>query len=95
MIKKLEKLFEIYGWIQIVFSAILLAGMVGVVLYFTVSKIIGMIVGIIIVIFGMHIAYRAYKGKGTIHLLSRTIASPELDNKEEENNVPEKEKVIS
>lgn len=93
MSKKLEKLSEIYGWIQIVFSAILLAGMVGVVLYFTVSKILGVIVGIIIAIFGIYIACRAYKGKGTIHLLSRTIASPELDDKEEENNIPDKEKV--
>ena len=92
MSKILEKLSEIFGWIQIVFSVLLLAGIVGVVLFLKVNEALGVIVGVVILVLGIYIACRAYKSKGTIHLLSRTMATPELDNKEEDQPNDKKEK---
>ena len=84
--KTFEKITEIAGWIRIVISFILLGVLLGLVIHYFIDNSIGLIVSIIVVIFvilfGIAAANKAWKGKGTVHLLSRVIASPELDDEE-------------
>lgn len=79
----LETIFEFFGGFVIVVSFIGL----GVICYFGCSYFIGGMNGIIvgafggmlIIFWGIRVAIKAYKGKRTIHFISRVRASPELD----------------
>ena len=84
-----DRLFEIVGWIQIVASPLLLAAIIGFLVYISKPNTIRLIIGIVIVIVGLMVgiiwATKIWKGKkGTIHFISRVNASPELDPPDEE-----------
>ena len=89
MLKKnlLEKAAELWGWLIIVIAFIGLGiGATFSTIYFIsgiAGKIIGLLLAFVIVILGIYIATKQYRGKGTMHALSRTIASPDLDNADE------------
>ena len=75
---------EVIGWLQIVFSLFLLAGVIGFFIYTSNPSLIRLIVGISVaasgLVLGIVLATKAWKRKGTINLISRVSASPELDN---------------
>ena len=83
-----DYVFEIIGWLQIVVSPLLLGLLIGAGIYFTNPNTGRMVAGIAVAILGLTtgiiIATRAWKGKGTIHLVSRVMATPELDELEED-----------
>jgi hypothetical protein len=80
-------MFEVIGWIQIVFSPLLLAGIIGFIIYVSnptaTRLVVGIIVSFIGLIIGIVFANRVWKKHGTMHFVSRVSASPELDNTEE------------
>lgn len=83
-----DYVFEIIGWLQIVASPLLLGFIIGLVIYLsnpgTLRLVIGITVATIGLITGIIIATKAWKKKGTMHFLSRVMATPELDNLEDE-----------
>ena len=83
-----DYLFEIIGWLQIVSSLLLLGLIIGAVIYFSNSGTLSLIIGISVATLGLTtgiiIATRAWKKNGTIHLVSRVMATPELDNLDDE-----------
>lgn len=82
-----DYVFEIIGWLQIVVSPLLLGSIIGLVIYLsnpgTLRLILGISVAILGLITGIIIATKAWKKKGTMHFVSRIMASPELDNLED------------
>jgi len=87
MTKFLEKITELFGWIQIAASPFLVGLIIGAVVYFsnqtTGNLIIGIGVSIIGLVIGILLATRVYKSKkGAVWFLSRTMATPEIDRKE-------------
>lgn len=84
MFKLLEKITELIGWFQIVISPTLLGLGIGCIVYFNFQNLAGLILGIIIsiigLIFGIVLATKKFKTTGTIHFLSRVSATPELNN---------------
>lgn len=83
----LETISEMWGWIVIVLAFVGLGVGGYLVLSYLIKGVLGNIIGAftgaITVFIGIKIANRAYKGKGTIFVLSRTIATPELDKKDD------------
>ena len=83
-----DRFFEIVGWIQIVASPLLFAAIIGFLVYISKPNVTRLIIGIVIVvvglIFGIIWANKIWRGKGTIHFISRVNASPELDPPDEE-----------
>ena len=79
-----EYVFEIIGWLQIVASPLLLGSITGLVIYLsnpgTLRLILGISVATLGLIIGIIIATKAWKKKGTMHFVSRIMATPELDN---------------
>jgi cytochrome c biogenesis protein CcdA len=84
--KILEKLSEIWGAIIIMFSFVMIAIIIGYLLHYYVNPILGIAVGIIIIVFGGIIVIKSYKGKGTFIILSKTIASDDINSKERKEN---------
>ena len=82
-----ELLTEVIGWIQIVFSPLLLFGVIGFLVYVSNPSLTRFIVGIGITLFGLILgivyASKVWKKHGTINFISRVSASPELDNLED------------
>ena len=82
-----DYLFEVIGWLQIVFSLLILGLIVGLIIYFsnpgTFRLLLGIAVTLAGLIAGIVIADKAWKNKGTIDLVSRVSATPELDNLED------------
>lgn len=79
---------EIIGWIQIFLSPFLVGIIIGSIIYLIHQSILTTIIGLFFVLlglfFGIILANRKYRSKeGTIHFLSRTMASPELDKNNE------------
>ena len=96
MFKVIEFIIEVIGWFRIVAGPFFLGLVIGAIVYFPDPTTIKLITGIGIAILGLCIgiywAIKAWKNGGTIKLLSRISATPELDNLEEdseENNTPE------
>lgn len=88
MHKYFEIITEIIGWMQIVASPFLTAVMIGAIIYFpnqtTISLVVAVLVCIIGLCIGILIATKKFKSeKGTIWFLSRTMSTPELDEREE------------
>ena len=91
-----ERLAELWGWIIIVASFVGLAIIGGLISRWliegTLGIVLGVFLGIVILSIGIYIATKYYKGKGTIFVISRTIATPELD-KEDSNDDRKEEEV--
>lgn len=87
-----EFITELIGWLQIVASPLLIGLAIGALIYFpnpsSTRLLLGIIVASIGLVVGIIWATKKWKGKGTIFFLSRVMATPELDNPEEENNKP-------
>ena len=79
---------EILGAIQIVASPLLAAAIIGFLVYVSNPNSLRLIIGIVITVIGLVIgillAIKAWRGKGTMHFVSRVNASPELDHLDEE-----------
>ncbi len=80
----MEWLTEVIGWLQIVIAPLLLAAIIGCIVYFshptTFRLIIGISVTIVGLIVGILYANKIWKKKGTVHFIARASASPELDD---------------
>ena len=79
----MDKVFEIIGWIKIVLSPLITGTLVGAVLYLKFPGALGMMTGILSILIGLVAgilwANRVSKKHGTIHYLSREIASEDFD----------------
>ncbi len=86
--------FEIFtdsmGWLQIVASPLLIGIVTGFIVYLAKPDFNGTIIGISIAALGLIIgiiwATRVWKRKGTIEYVSSLSATPELDNRKEEED---------
>ena len=82
-----EYFTEVIGWLQIVASPFLIASIIGAIIYFIKPNATRFIVASAIVAIGLFIgiiwATRIWKKKGTIHFMSRIMATPELDKNDE------------
>ena len=85
-----EFITEAIGCLQIVASPLLIGLIIGAIIYFTEPTTTRLIIGIIVAVAGLLVgiiwAIKQWKGKGTIWFMSRIMASPELDNADEEKN---------
>jgi len=89
MLNFLEKCSEIYGWIRIMLSPTLIGMGLGSIVYYNNPSSSRLLLGLFICFAGITIgiiwATRIYKSrKGTIHFLSRLMATPELDNNDDD-----------
>jgi hypothetical protein len=77
---------EAIGWLQIVASPLLGGLVVGGVVYLWIGNTTGLVIGICLAVVGLVagivLANRVWKNRGTIDLMSRVNASPELDRLE-------------
>ena len=84
MIKVFEFIAEIIGWLWIALSPLLIGLISGFLIYFSYPTAIGLLLAISLTILGLFIgilwANNAWRGKGTVWLLTRVIASPDLDD---------------
>ncbi|TRW89353.1 hypothetical protein [Flavobacterium sp. GT3R68] len=87
MFKIFEKITELIGWLQIAISPTLLGFGIGCIVYYNFQNSIGFIIGIVISIIGLVcgivLATTKFKTTGTVHFLSRIMATPELDKPDE------------
>jgi hypothetical protein len=83
-----EYFLEIIGWLQITASPLLIGLLTGAVIYFLNPNLLTLIIGSIITatgfIIGIIWATRVWRKHGTMHFLSRIMATPELDKNDEE-----------
>ena len=83
-----EYFTEITGWIQIAISPFFIGIIIGAVIYFLKPNKLTLIIAFIIAIIGLCIgivwATKVWRKKGTIHFISRTMATPDLDPPTEE-----------
>ncbi len=79
---------EVVGWLQIVASPLLTGLIIGAIIYFSnpnnLQLILAISVTLIGLIVGIVFATRVWKKQGTMHFISRVMATPELDNLDEE-----------
>jgi len=79
---------EVAGWLQIVASPLLAGVIIAAFIYFPDPTILRLVIAIGVALLGLIVgtifATRVWKKQGTIHFVSRVMASPELDNLEEE-----------
>lgn len=92
--KVLEFITELIGWLLIVASPLLIGLAIGAIIYFPNPSMARLVFGIMVASIGLLVgiiwATKKWKGKGTVFFLSRTMATPELDNPDEEMNKPDK-----
>ena len=85
--KAFETIFEIFGWLEIAVSPALIGIILGCVIYFNVERPFGLGFGIAVAALGIVVgiiwATKVWRKRGTIRFLSRTMATPELDDKDE------------
>lgn len=78
------------AWLQIVASPLIIGLIIGGIIYYsnpsTTRLIIGIIVSLAGLIVGIKWATKKWKGKGTLEFMSRTMATPELDKWDDEEN---------
>lgn len=90
MFKILENIIELIGWVKIAISPLVIGFILGLIVYAYKEDTLGLIIGITLTVLGLIVgiiwATRVWKKQGTMQYLSRVIATPELDNKEEEKN---------
>ena len=83
-----KNIFEFFteslGWLQIVFSPLLLSAFLGFIIYASNPSMFRLILSIVITLIGLIIgiiwATHIWKTRGTVDFVSRISASPELDN---------------
>lgn len=84
----LELIPEIIGWIQIFISPFLIGVIIGSIIILVNQGLTGILIGISIAalgcIIGIRWATQQWKSKGTVHFISRVIATPELDRPDAE-----------
>lgn len=89
MNKFLEKIPEFIAWLQIVAAPTIVGVIIGFIVYLAEPSTFRLILGISITIIGVGIgiliANRIKKKRGTVEFMSKVIATPELDKKEEES----------
>ncbi|WP_334124304.1 hypothetical protein [Empedobacter brevis] len=87
----LEKISEIWGGIIIFIPFLAIGSIGGFIIHKNVSGINGLILGILLgaifLALGIYIVITYFKGKGTFYVISRTIATSELDKKEGKDDV--------
>lgn len=90
MYKIFEWITEAIGWLQIVASPLLIGLGIGAFVYFqnptTTRLVIGISFATLGLIIGILWATKIWKTNGTIWFMSRIMATPELDKKENEIN---------
>jgi hypothetical protein len=83
-----EYFTEIVGWLQIVASPLLFGLIIGTCIYLsdptTLKLVIGIGIALIGLIIGIVFATRVWRKQGTMHFVSRVMATPEPDNLEED-----------
>jgi len=85
-----EEATEVVGWIEIFLSPFIASCILAGIVYIYFDSIFALIVADLIIIIGIFIAIKfatkIYKSeKGTVHFVSRIIASPELDEEKKED----------
>jgi hypothetical protein len=85
-----EYFTEIVGWVQIVASPFLAGLIIGAIIYFSKPNRLTLLIAIVIAIIGLTMgvvwATRVWRKKGTMHFMSRVMATPELDKKEDDQD---------
>jgi hypothetical protein len=86
----LELFTESLGWLRIAASPTLIGAILASIIYFSNPDETRLTIAIIVFLIGMLVgvywATKHWKGKGTVRFLSRTLATPELQNLDEENS---------
>ena len=81
---------EILNWLRIVASPTIIGGVIGAIIYLAYPNPVMLVIGIVVAANGLVVgiiwATKVWKKTGTTNFLSRVIASPELDSKEEKEN---------
>ncbi len=76
-------LIEVFSWLKIVVSPLLIAAIIAIIIYLNVPEILGLILSISILLLGLIVgviwATRVWKNQGTTTFLARIYATPELD----------------
>jgi len=88
MTKSFERITELIGWLRIAASPLLIGLFAAAVVYFPNQTTTTLVIGVCLAIFGLLIgimlATKIFKSKkGTIWFLSRTRATPDLNNQDE------------
>lgn len=85
-----EYFTEILGWIQIVASPFLAGLIIGAIIYFSKPNRSTFIAAIVIATIGLIIgviwATKIWRKTGTMHFMSRIMATPEVEKKDEDQN---------
>jgi len=93
-----EKLTEFFGWIQIMLSPALVGLALGGLFYMWSPDTLGIPVGITFAIIGLLVgiiwATRVKKKHSTIWIVSRIMATPELDEKDDSTEAKKKEPLL-
>ena len=93
----LELIPEIIGWVQIFISPFLIGVIIGYIVILAKPNTTGIVIGVAISITGFVVgviwATKQWRGKGTVWFMSRVIATPELDNSENENTKNSKDEI--
>lgn len=93
-----ELLTEISAWLQIVASPLLAGLVLGFLIYISVPYTTGIVMGLLVALVGLVIgivwATRVWKKRGTVHFMSRIMATPELDKLDEEQDDSTQQKYL-
>jgi hypothetical protein len=80
-------LIEVFSWLKIVASPLLIAAIIAIIIYLNVPETIGLALSISILLLGLIVgiiwATRVWKKQGTTNFLARIYATPELDKVKE------------
>lgn len=92
-IRILEVIPEVIGFLQIMISPLAIGIVLGALIYAAEPSRLGLILGgctaAIGLVIGVFCAANEWKGKGTVHFMSRTMATPELDDPESDDEPDE------
>ncbi|WP_343632932.1 hypothetical protein [Fluviicola sp.] len=80
--KGFNKFTEGIAWLQIAASPTLIGVIIGVIIGLAGNAGLGIVVGLLGLVIGIVWAMRVSKEEGTSQFMSRTMATPELDEKE-------------
>jgi hypothetical protein len=84
MFKIFNFLLELFGWLKIVASPLLISLIIGGIIYLPNPTQLNLIIAMAVIILGLLIgilwANKIWKTKGTISFLSQISATPDLDN---------------